>query len=488
MASDYSGTGGAGALSSSRNCDAARDTRANRSLNRDAGSLHVVSRKKTHSLDAFAVSDSPRAADLVLDPVAGEVNGDWGFKDVETTHLTHGLHPYPARMVPQVAERILARFVPPKGVVWDPFCGSGTVLLESMINGHPSIGTDLSPFACLLAKTKTTPISSSELKRWSDWLVPRLRGARADEARLSFKPTLDDFTLDVDYWFRKPVIRDLGYIRSVIEEAESIEAPDPVLNLLRTTFSWTVRQTSNQRRNEFKRYRKPKDELGGKLPITVDLFLRRLTGNTRMIREFSEKCKDCPLPEVTVADSSIYRPDKLVSTILTSPPYGDSTTTVAYGQYASLMMEWLGLDGGGWRDIDKKCVGGDPDKPKGTSKSEILKEIIEKIDSVDPNRAKVVQTFFGDMRACLSNFQKALVPGGRLCIVIGDRTVRSITVPNSAILKEDAEDLGFSHEITLARRIFFKVMPYRVNPIGRTGEKQDTPAIGKDHIIVLRME
>ena len=475
-------------MSAARNSVAVRSLVAIRSSDRGSGSLLVASRKKTPSLDAFAMSNSSKATNLILDPVAGEVNGEWGFKGAKTTHLTHGLHPYPARMVPQVAERILAHFVPPEGVVWDPFCGSGTVLLESMVNGHPSIGTDLSPFACLLAKTKTTPIPNSELKRWSDWLVPRIRGARADEARLSFRPTLDDFTLDVNYWFRKTVIRDLGYIRSVIEEAEATGAQDSISDLLKTTFSWTVRQASNQRRNEFKRYRKPKDELGGKSPVAVDLFLRKLTANIRMVREFSEKCAECPLPEVVMADSSVYRPEKTVSTILTSPPYGDSTTTVAYGQYASLMMEWLGLDGGGWRDIDRKCVGGNPERPRETSKSETLMKVIETINSIDPDRAKIVQTFFGDMRACLKNFQKALIPGGRLCIVIGDRTVREITVPNATILTEDAEDLGFKHEITLARRIFFKVMPYRINPIGRTGEKQDTPAIGKDHIIVLRMD
>lgn len=424
--------------------------------------------------------------DIVIDPVAGEVNGDWGFKGVRTTHFTHGIHPYPARMVPQVAERIIMKYAPCDGLVWDPFCGSGTVLLESMIGNRPSIGTDLSPFACLLAKTKTTPIPSAEITRWNDWIVPRLRGNRADNARKQFKPNLEDFTLDVDYWFKKSAIRDLGFIRSMIDEAKAIDASDSIINLFKTTFSWTIRQVSNQRPNEFKRYRKSKDDLGGSSPDAIGLFLRRLTENSKMIREFSMKYKDCPTPEIVLANSSVFRPEKPVSTIITSPPYGDSTTTVAYGQYASLMMEWLELDQGDWRRIDKDCVGGNPESLIEKSKSPTLRKVIAEIEEVDPKRAKVVDAFFGDMRVCLKNFQASLVSGGHMCIVIGDRTVRKVTVPNATIIREDAEEIGFTHEITLARRIFFKVMPYRVNPIGRTGEKQDTPAIGKDDIIVLR--
>ena len=79
----------------------------------------------------------------------------------------------------------------------NPFCGSGTVLLEAMTHGFPSQGTDLNPFACLLARAKTQTTKAVELRRWTDLLVSRLRGQTADAARKSYRPNLEDFTLDV---------------------------------------------------------------------------------------------------------------------------------------------------------------------------------------------------------------------------------------------------------------------------------------------------
>ena len=171
--------------------------------------------------------------------------------------------------------------------------------------------------------------------------------------------------------------------------------------------------------------------------------------------------------------------------ILTSPPYGDSTTTVAYGQFSSLMMEWLPSLHSDWRAIDKTCVGGDPDQPKSRSKSEAMAQTVSAIRERDPSRAKVVEGFFGDMQWCLQHFYNAVAKNGHLCIVIGDRTVRGVTVPNSQILREDAEEIGFTHVETFTRRIFFKVGAYRINPVGRSGRDVDSPAIGKEQVVLL---
>ena len=90
-----------------------------------------------------ATEVQPKAVNsgLVTDAVAGIVDSEWGFKDEDTLQLTHGIHPYPARMVPQVAKKLLSAYSNTTSRIWDPFCGSGTVLLESMIAGRHSIGS-----------------------------------------------------------------------------------------------------------------------------------------------------------------------------------------------------------------------------------------------------------------------------------------------------------------------------------------------------------
>lgn len=445
------------------------------------GDGHPTVVETPYKFDGRAV---PTAA-IVGDPVAGEVNGEWGFKDADTTELTHGIHPYPARLIPQVARKLLATYAKPKAFVWDPFCGSGTVLLEAMTHDHPSVGTDINPFACLLARAKTTVILAPQLAKWSQLIATRLADPRTEEARKRYQPDLADFTLEVDKWWKPEVIRDLGFIRAQIAQIPGISRNAALAALLDVTFSRTVRAVSNQRPNEFKRYRRPEDELKGFAPDPVKEFLKRWTDTVATVQTLTPKFDNAPRPEVVSVDCATYSPREEAGLILTSPPYGDSTTTVAYGQYSSLMMEWLPDLKADWRDIDRRSLGGHPPSSRSKSKSDALAEVLGKIEAKDAERAKVVEAFSGDMRACLRNFYRALAPGACACLVIGDRTVSGVSVPNAKILIEDGMDLGFQHVQTLSRRIFFKVMPYRVNPVGRSGKDQDTPAIGREHMVIL---
>src|SRR4051794_7364226 len=78
--------------------------------------------------------------------------------------LTHGFHSYPARMHWLTAERVLTHFTRPGAHVVDPFCGSGTVLVEARVRGLKATGVDLNPLAVRLSKLKTDPLT--EEQRW----------------------------------------------------------------------------------------------------------------------------------------------------------------------------------------------------------------------------------------------------------------------------------------------------------------------------------
>ena len=90
---------------------------------------------------------------------------DWDFKSANTREYTHGIHVYPARMVPQIARLLIKRFSEPRDLVLDPFCGSGTVLLEAAISNRNSVGVDINPLAALISKAKTNPLDPDVLKR-----------------------------------------------------------------------------------------------------------------------------------------------------------------------------------------------------------------------------------------------------------------------------------------------------------------------------------
>src|SRR3989304_4253527 len=82
---------------------------------------------------------------------------DWTFNGASTRELTHCYHDYPARMIPQVAGKLLDMFAAVDAtLLFDPYCGTGTSLVEGLIRGLNVVGTDLNPLARLIAQAKTS--------------------------------------------------------------------------------------------------------------------------------------------------------------------------------------------------------------------------------------------------------------------------------------------------------------------------------------------
>lgn len=91
----------------------------------------------------------------------------WSFshlKPSQTGYLTHIYHRYPAKFIPQLAQRLIATCSEAGEWVLDPFMGSGTTLVEAKLLGRPSVGVDINPVAYLVSRAKVTPISPSYLR------------------------------------------------------------------------------------------------------------------------------------------------------------------------------------------------------------------------------------------------------------------------------------------------------------------------------------
>src|SRR5207237_2650159 len=81
---------------------------------------------------------------------------DWDFRDAKTSYLTHGLHPYPAKYIPQIPNALIQEFSTVGSTVGDIFCGSGTTLVEGLLLKRNVVGIDANPLACLISAAKTT--------------------------------------------------------------------------------------------------------------------------------------------------------------------------------------------------------------------------------------------------------------------------------------------------------------------------------------------
>ena len=87
-------------------------------------------------------------------------------------------------------------------------------------------------------------------------------------------------------------------------------------------------------------------------------------------------------------------PEDSVDIVVTSPPYGDSRTTVAYGQFSRLANQWLDVDNAS--KIDKELMGGKKAQDSYKFDVKILDKTIEVIGNKDENRVKDVISFFKD--------------------------------------------------------------------------------------------
>ena len=128
----------------------------------------------------------------------------WDFRKSNTKEYTHCFHNYPAMMIPQVARKLLERYGVEGGWLLDPYCGTGTSLVEASIFGLNAVGCDINPLVRLIASAKTTPPALCELDEHLRELQEALIQVRfnADAACAAYIPPV----FNLDYWFSQQVV------------------------------------------------------------------------------------------------------------------------------------------------------------------------------------------------------------------------------------------------------------------------------------------
>jgi len=408
---------------------------------------------------------------------------DLNFKNASAPYSTHGFHTYPAKMIPQIADALLNEYG--KGVknILDPFCGSGTSLVEANLHGFNAIGSDLNPLARLIAKVKTTDIEIQtldlHLRDFYDYLF-KYRFNIFDNKDSIVAPAFKN----IDFWFGKKVKNDLSVIQNYIKNIENHHISD----FFNVAFSQTIRECSWTRKNEFKLYKMSKDRIKTFKPDALSSFEKILGKNRNGLLEFMEKKRSHPTSTVSTFNPVHYIPKKVVpdnsiDLVLTSPPYGDSTTTVAYGQFSALSNQWLGfLDNG--RALDKELMGGKRRKKFTTFSSEILNHEIREVEKTDKLRALDVVSFFSDYRASIKNVSQTIKHGGFACYVVSNRTVRGVRISTDIITQDFFEEFGFSFIESHERIISNKRMPKKNSSLGFKGKTSNL--MNKEFVIVMK--
>lgn len=453
----------------------------------------------------------------------------WDFRVDDTKEYTHGLHNYPAMMVCPISRNIIrmVKELQPVHALFDPFAGSGTVLVEGMLSGIETVaGNDINPLALLLTKVKTTPIKHDLLVKETDSLLSRISSRRSelswaldsidsyiidtlgldvsdkkgwgDEAPKYLEQFCEEKKLDIivpdfknlGYWFRPRVILELSIIKTEIEKIQDKNVRDFIFIAL----SESIRFVSNRRNGEFKMFRMPVAKVHMFNPDVFNEFKKILIRNIDKMQDFCEALgKENAHPKVSVfrndACTLTDAPDDTYDLIITSPPYGDSRTTVAYGEYSRLSLQWINLFDLTEKEImgvDRSLMGGKKYRNgfEFTLQSPTLRESLERIKDKDVERAGDVYSFYADLDASIKSVAAKTCSGGYQFWVVGNRTVKNELLKTDVIITELAPQYGLTPIFTVDRNIPNKVMPSQNSPTNVSGATGSTMTM--EHIIILR--
>ncbi len=404
---------------------------------------------------------------------------DWTFSGAPTRSLTHCYHDYPARMIPQIAAKLLERFAAQPVRLFDPYCGTGTSLVEGLIRGHDVHGTDLNPLARLISRAKLTPLSlpalDAALSDWELWLRAPIHTPQA-------LPT----GIDLTFWFQPYAIEQLAHLRAWIAERD-----DMLLRaFFEVAFSETIRACSNTRIDEFKLYRLPVHKLVDHTPNVFATMRAQLARNRAGLISFLAALAKAPrqgsaaihaFNSVQGIPPNLITPES-VQIVITSPPYDDSHTTVAYGQYSRLSAEWLGLPSAA--QVDRHLMGGTRRKHLPNFNLPPLDEALQTIYAQQPKRALEVAAFYDDLKASIQQVADVLARQGVACYVVGNRKVKGALLPTDQAIQYFFEQCGFTRLATYYRNIPNKRMPQRNSPSNQRGATDAT--MTREVIVVLR--
>lgn len=408
-----------------------------------------------------------------------EWESTWDFGEYDANIYNHGLHQYPARFIPQLVRKIIRTFVPKDASVLDIFSGSGTTLLECKYLGiKTAYGIELNPFAVFMTRSKLQDLDETAAEACLNDITTAFFDTGRKFPLVSFK--------NIEFWYSADTISSLSKLLDIISNLPDEKAK----NFYLLAFCEISRKTSFLDHGGFKMYRSRTKIHSHFEPDVWAEFYRTAQRNLGLLKANNElPLHDEARQILVLGDARAVHPEipaGSIDLILTSPPYGDSKTTVAYGQYSRLPWQWLSqkddiiqldgnLLGGSTKNLNKSIL----------NFSAKLKEQAEEIERVDDSkRVNDVIAFYNDLYATLQSATHYMKRGGYFILVTGNRTVKKVYLRTDIIITEFAQTLGYSTEKVYSRNIINKRMASKNSPTNEKGKTVNT--MMTENIIVLK--
>ncbi len=387
---------------------------------------------------------------------------------------------YPAMMVPSVQEPIIAKLSEAlnKNVsLLDPFMGASNTLVTGMKYGMDVFGQDINPLSILLSHVKISFYHRDELVDAENRIISLVNEDTSDFIEISFT--------NIDKWFTKEIQINLSKIYRAIRREPSLK----IRKFFWVAMAETIRLTSNDRTSTFKMHMRPIEEITSRQVSSLKTFSAISKKNIKNFVDYIsvlsenghiKKGKYTKNADVVWGDTiEGIKTRKTFNLLVTSPPYGDNQTTVTYGQFSYLPLQWIPLDDiddsielnylKTAQEIDNKSLGGQIKENINTieervfEKSKTLKKFINLFHNGERKKAEKVTRFINDLDNSIDKILPRMRKDSFLVWTIGNRNVNKQVVQNDLILKELFAYKGIQLFTDLEREILSKRMPGRNN-------------------------
>jgi len=401
-------------------------------------------------------------------------------KNYSRNEFARSILNYPAMMVPSVQEPIIEKLIIALNnnvSLLDPFMGASNTLVTGMKFGVNVFGQDINPLSLLLSQVKITYYNGEELNESKENIINRINNDTSNSIEVKFP--------NIDKWFTKSIQIQLSKIYRAIKKEPNIK----IRKFFWIVVAETVRLTSNDRTSTFKMHMRPISEIELRQSSAIKTFCSLSNKNIKNIGEFISVLiqngkikhgKYIKSADVAWGDTlSGIKTKKTYNLLVTSPPYGDNQTTVTYGQFSYLPLQWIPFEDidesidldylKTAQEIDSKSLGGQiKDKIKDIEeeiffKSPTLKAFIEQFTDAERKKAEKVTRFINELNFSIDKILKKMRKDSFLVWTIGNRNVNKQTVRNDLILNELFASKGIELFTDLERDILSKRMPGRNN-------------------------
>ncbi len=407
------------------------------------------------------------------------LEGELNFHGEKSNYASHHLHAFAAKFPPQLPRAFIRSLTAPGDIVLDPMMGSGTTVVEALLEGRTGVGLDIDPLALRLCQVKTMPLQLEGLQKVAQRVIAQASSLATEKTNAQhLAQRFDERTKTfVDYWFLPTTQQELMALVLAIESV----ADTSVRRFLELTFSSAIITKSGgvTKARDLAHSRPHLDN--EKVPKNaLEQFALRLQKNISSIAELT---LNGPV-SVPLAGDAMVMPfaDGVIDLIVTSPPYANA---IDYMRAHKFSLVWLGKSVGNLSELRSEYIGSErvrgtlfaplPEKPA---------QIVQQLAQRDRSKSAILRKYFTEMKSVLAEMYRVLRPQSAAIIVVGPSVMRGINVQTHDCLEDIAAEIGFD-VVGVAQRMLDRnkrMMPAR---FGKKSDSMIEQRIHEEYVLGL---